>query len=150
MYGKKKARFVIEKCFFTIPEIATMYDISEKEAIYESIKVGAYYQIGRLRLINRCLFECKYKKIEEGIKEVEGKYCSVEKAMKFFGMNEKQVVQLASDASALIKLSEVLMVNIEVLDEYVLRFEKRVQLIDQATFDMEMNERRRKVGLWLK
>lgn len=126
---KKMLEIVIIKKFYLASEIAAIYNLSFREVVYEAAKVGALYRIHKIILVNRMLFEERYEEMARVLKECDSKLIKVREATRLFGLLEKEVLQIVSDAGALAIYGRTYLVKVNELEAYLNRFLSRVSVI---------------------
>jgi len=123
-------RIVAIKNFYRPDEIAEIYGISQEEILKVAFLTNTIYQVGRIRLINRRKYDESLQTIGNVGNCYVGRFATLAEAVTEIGLPEKLVTQLASDADALIMLEKMYVISIEKLYEYILRFQKKVDLIN--------------------
>lgn len=62
---------------------------------------------------------------------MDGKYCQMSMAVKQMGIPEDLLKRFASDADALIKIDNEILVNLDKLDEYIEKCKHTVNMTDE-------------------
>lgn len=135
MYPKQKFIFTIPKKFYSITELEGEFNMSRNELIKNAVLCGAMYQISSKRLINRVRLEEFFARVGNLAAEIDRKYSKVKDVSAYFDLQDDQVIQLASDAKALIKIRGTLLVNLEELENYISEFKCEMNTIDPEKSD---------------
>ena len=122
--------FVKPKKFYRPKELADYFPMSEKALLQNAMLCGALYRVHNRKLINVETLMIFVDKVGNLAEEIGGKYCQVKDAAVFLGVNEEQATQIASDADALIKVRQLLLVDKEALYQYVKQFTVKVNVLD--------------------
>ena len=141
MKRKNKIIFEVVKNFYSPAELEEIYGINEAELIQKAYLSGAMYQIANKRLIHRRHMEEILDRLGDYGNIHSGKYSTLEDAVAYMGLPEEIVIQLASDAGATIMLDSKCLFSLDLLDDYVMKFRKRIHLID-AEEELRFNEKR--------
>ena len=136
---KKKVLFLWPKKFYKPKELLEILPMSEKELLQNAMLCGALYRVNGKKLINLETMREFVNKVGNLAGEIGGKYCQVKDAAAYLGLNEDQTMQIASDAGALFKVRQLLLVDKEVLGKYVEQFKFKVNVLDIE--EVEENER---------
>ncbi len=91
---------------------------------------GALYWVNGKKLINLETMREFVNKVGNLAGDIGGKYCQVKDAAACLGLNEDQAMQIASDAGALFKVRNLLLVDKAGLMKFVEQFKYKVNLID--------------------
>ena len=110
---KTHFRYVVIKRFYTPKDLAEIYGMDQRRLIDQATIVGALYQIGTKKLINRVRIEQFLKCAGDFTYSMDGKYCQMSMAVKQMGIPEDLLKRFASDADALIKIDNEILVNLD-------------------------------------
>lgn len=127
---KKKFLFLWPKKFYKPKELLEILPMSEKELLQNAMLCGALYRVNGKKLINLETMREFVDKVGNLAGDIGGKYCQVKDAAAYLGLNEDQAMQIASDAGALFKVRNLLLVDKEVLMKFVEKFKYKVNVID--------------------
>lgn len=130
MARNERIKIVTQKNFLQPEELAGVYKMNADEVMRMACLSDSVYQIGRTMLINRKRFDETVRKISELGNYQNGTFALLEDAVIMLGLPKILVLQLASDGDALIMVEKKCLICIEKLSDYVLRFRKKVDLID--------------------
>lgn len=121
MATAKKTHFhyVVVTKFYTPKDLAEIYGMKEKRLLEQALIAGALYKIGNKKLINRVRVESFLRSAGDLTYAMDGKYCQMVEAVKKMGIPENMLMKFASDAGALIKIDNDILVNLDKLDEYI-------------------------------
>ncbi|MBR1440045.1 MAG: hypothetical protein IJ589_02350 [Lachnospiraceae bacterium] len=131
--------FLWPKKFYRPKELLEILPMNEKHLLQNAMLCGALYRISNKKLINLEIMLEFVNKVGNLAGEIGGKYCQVKDAAAYLGLNEDQTMQIASDAGALFKVRQLLLVDKEVLRKYVEQFKFKVTVLDIE--EVEENER---------
>ena len=143
--------FVVPTRFYAPKRLAEIYGMDVKLVCKNALIAGAMYQIGAKKLINRARLEKFLMDMGDFTVEAEGKYIQMNEAVRQLGIEEKRLMQFASDADALIKIDSEILVNREKLENYIDSCKASVDLIDpEEAEDYRTKEYRRSRDLCLR
>lgn len=128
---KTHFRYVVITRFYTPKDLAEIYGMDKKRLIDQATIAGALYQIGTKKLINRVRIEQFLKSAGDFTYSMDGKYCQMSMAVKQMGIPEDLLKRFASDADALIKIDNEILVNLDKLDEYIEKCKHTVNMTDE-------------------
>ena len=145
MTARKRIPAVAVKRFYTPTELSELTAVKRDVLIRNALLFGVLYRINCKKLINYAkLIELTGK--GSTISELmSGKYCNVTDAAIFLGLDEDLVLQIASDAGALLRYREVVLVNKKEMESYIEKFHYKANLFDMDEIEEQAKiERRRK------
>ncbi len=143
--------FVVPTRYYTPKRLAEIYGLDVKVISKNAIIAGAMYQIGAKKLINRQRLEKFLLDMGDFTFQMEGKYIQLNEAVKEFGIEEKKIMQFASDAEALIKIGNEVLINGEKLEKYIDSCKASMDLIDpDEDVDYRLKDYRRSRDLCLR
>ena len=143
MPARSKFVFLWPKKYYRPKELLEILPMSEKALLQNALLCGALYRVGCRKLINLETIRAFLEKVGNLADEIGGKYCQVKDAAAYLGLNEDQATQIASDAGALFKVRQLLLVDKEELARYVKKFRFSVQLFDIDQIEEEARIERR-------
>lgn len=117
--------------FYTPKVLAEIYGMNQKRLLEQALIAGALYQIGTKKLINRARIEKFLKDAGDFTYSMNGKYCQMQEAVKQLGLPWDMLMKFASDAEALIKIDNEVLVNIDKLDEYIENCKQELNILDE-------------------
>ena len=129
-FRKLEAAVLRPKKFYKPQDLKDVFPLSEKSLLQNALLCGALYRIGRRKLINIETLRLFIDKVGDLAGSIDGKYCQVKDASAYLGLNEEQTMQISSDARALFKIRQVLLVDKDALLAYVEKFRFTVNIID--------------------
>jgi len=142
---RTKFVFVRPKRFYRPNELAEILSMDKKMLLRNAVMCGALYRIGVKKLINLETLQLFFDKVGNLAEEIGGKYCQVKDAAALLGVDEEVAMQIASDGDAMLKLREILLVDIKKLEDYVGSFSYKVEFYDiDEIEEQDKIERRRK------
>ncbi len=146
MSARSKFVFLWPKKFYRPKELLKVLPMNEKTLLRNALLCGALYRVGCRKLINLEAILAFREKVGNLSGKIGGKYCQIKDAAAYLGLNEDQATQIASDAGALFKVRQLLLVDKEELVKYVKKFKFAVQLfdIDQIEEDAKIERRLKK------
>ena len=127
---KKKVLFLWPKKFYKPKELLEILHMSERELLQNAMLCGALYRVNGKKLINLETMREFVNKVGNLAGDIGGKYCQVKDAAAYLGLNEDQAMQIASDAGALFKVRNLLLVDKAGLMKFVEQFKYKVNVID--------------------
>lgn len=127
---KKRVVFLWTKKFYKPKDLLEILPMSEKELLQNAILCGALYRVNGKKLINLETMREFVNKVGNLAGDIGGKYCQVKDAAAYLGLNEDQAMQIASDAGALFKVRNLLLVDKAGLMKFVEQFKYKVNVID--------------------
>ena len=125
---KKRVVFLWPKKFYKPKELLEILPMSEKELLQNAMLCGALYRVNGKKQINLETMREFVNKVGNLAGDI--KYCQVKDAAAYLGLNEDQAMQIASDAGALFKVRNLLLVDKAGLMKFVEQFKYKVNLID--------------------
>ena len=131
MYPRRKGVvFLRPKKFYKPKDLKDVFHMSEKNLLQNALLCGALYRVGNRNLINVETLRMFVDKVGDLAGNIGGKYCQVKDASAYLGLNENQTMQIASDAGALFKIRQLLLIDKDVLLAYVEKFRFTVSVVD--------------------
>ena len=127
---RSKVLFLWPKRFYKPKELLEILPMSEKDLLQNAMLCGALYRVNGRKLINLETVREFVNKVGNLAGDIGGKYCQVKDVAAYLGLNEDQAMQIASDAGALFKVRNLLLVDKETLKKYVEQFKYKVNVID--------------------
>ena len=127
---RSKVLFLWPKRFYKPKELLEILPMSEKDLLQNAMLCGALYRVNGRKLINLETMREFVNKVGNLAGDIGGKYCQVKDVAAYLGLNEDQAMQIASDAGALFKVRNLLLVDKETLKKYVEQFKYKVNVID--------------------
>ncbi len=127
---KSKVLFLWPKKFYKPKELLEILPMSEKHLLQNALLCGALYRVNNRKLINLETLLEFVNKVGNLAGDIGGKYCQVKDVAAYLGLNEDQAMQIASDAGALFKVRQLLLVDKEVLMKFVEQFKFKVNVLD--------------------
>ena len=127
---KKKVLFLWPKKFYKPKELLEILPMSEKELLQNAMLCGALYRVNGKKLINLETMREFVNKVGNLAGDIGGKYCQVKDAAAYLGLNEDQAMQIASDAGALFKVRNMLLIDKEQLVGFMDKFKFEVHYFD--------------------
>lgn len=128
---KTHFHYVVVTKFYTPKALAEIYGMDQKLVIDQALIAGALYKIGNKKLINRVRIEKFLKSAGDFTYSMDGKYCQMREAVKQMGIPEDMLMRFASDADALIKMDNEILVNLDKLDAYIEKCKHTVNMTDE-------------------
>ncbi len=142
---KSKILFLWPKKFYKPKELLEFMPMSEKHLLQNAMLCGALYRVYNRKLINLETLREFVDKVGNLAGDIGGKYCQVKDAAAYLGLNEEQAMQIASDAGALFKVRQLLLVDKTALMKHVEQFRYKVNVLDiEETEENARIERRLK------
>ena len=131
MHSKRtKVIFVRPKKFYRPKELEGILPMSQKALLQNAFLCGALYRVRGRKLINLETIRIFLEKVGNLSEEIGGKYCQVKDAAIYLGLNEDQAMQIASDAGALFKVRNMLLIDKEQLVGFMDKFKFEVHYFD--------------------
>ena len=131
MHSKRsKVIFVRPKKFYRPKELEGILPMSQKALLQNAFLCGALYRVRGRKLINLETIRIFLEKVGNLSEEIGGKYCQVKDATIYLGVNEEQAMQIASDAGALFKVRNMLLIDKEQLVGFMDKFKFEVHYFD--------------------
>lgn len=141
---KTQFAFIVRTQFYPIKRLAELYGMPEKELAEKALIAEALYRIRRRVFVNRFKLEKFLIQTETFEVDRDGKYCQLGEAVRTLGIGEDKVMQLASDADALIQMENTVLINLDALDEYILECKKKVCLITEEELETIVSRKDRR------
>ena len=147
---KTHFHYVVVTKFYTPKALAEIYGMKERRLLDQAMIAGALYRIGTKKLINRVRIEKFLKNAGDFTYSMDGKYCQMSEAVKQMGIPEDMLMRFASDADALIKIDNEILVNLDKLDEYIENCKHTINVDDEDEDEYRSRNYRRGRDLCLR
>jgi len=128
--------------YYQPKRVAEIYGMSKEQVLRLAFVAGALYQFGNKRLIDIFKISSFIREVKDFAGLCESKYCMVNEAANMLGIPAENIIQMASDADALRKVGDVLLINPEQLSEYIEKCQHKVEFFSQEEIELSLRNKR--------